>query len=296
MITTKKVYLKKIGLVGDSGVGKKTIARKVAFSPFDDAVIDTLGTKVSKYTFSFDFPEMSMRLAILMWDITGKNEFVRVRPRYCIGAEGVAVVGDLSRPETIEHMPAWVEEVFRVLKEKVPVVFIGNKLDLIDGKEIPKCREKLRVLSQPYGGHSFLMSTTKDIGISDPFQVLARLICQRQDEANKKQKAMELIESKRSNLTTIKKELRNFWKGREKDETKEEGMKETEESKPVVEDKSEETKTNEDKDTKPTLKDKTKESELPEEAKASKLPIDDKIENKEKKVKELENVSEIQKN
>ncbi len=216
MMGTKKVYLKKIGLVGDSGVGKKTIARKVAFSPFDDSVIDTLGTKVSKYTFSFEFPEMSMRLAILMWDITGKDQFIRVRPRYCIGAEGLAVVGDLSRMETLEHMPEWVESVYKVLKEAVPVVFIGNKLDLVNGKEVPKLREKLRELSAKYGGHSFLMSTTKDIGIPDPFQTLGRIICQKQDEANRKQRAMDVIESKRANLSAVRQELRNFWKGQEK--------------------------------------------------------------------------------
>jgi len=279
MIGKKKVYVKKIGLVGDSGVGKKTIARKVAFSPFDDSVIDTLGTKVSKYTYSFDFPEMSMRLAILMWDITGKDEFIRVRPRYCIGAEGVAVVGDLSRPETLEHMPSWVEQVFKVLKEKVPVVFIGNKLDLIDGKDIPKYREKLQALSQPYGGHSFLMSTTKDIGITDPFQALGRMICQRQDEANRKQKVMETIESKRSNLTTIKQELKNFWKGRGKGEKKERETEipdETMLSEPRTEKETEETKLSED--VKHVVEEKTENKE----------------DNKEKKIEEVEKGSETE--
>jgi len=62
--------IKKICVIGDSGVGKKTLVGKIA--PFQRDVVrytETIGTAVTKYLLTYG----SLRLLIIVWDITGKE-------------------------------------------------------------------------------------------------------------------------------------------------------------------------------------------------------------------------------
>ena len=87
----KRELIKKVCLVGDSGVGKKTIAGIVA--PFEEGVeryTQTIGTAVTKYGLEFAFANQTIRLIIMVWDVTGRQEYRRLQRSYCMGAEGSA--------------------------------------------------------------------------------------------------------------------------------------------------------------------------------------------------------------
>ncbi|MEM3342160.1 MAG: GTP-binding protein [Thermoplasmata archaeon] len=173
-------YTKKIALVGNSGVGKKTLAKMVAYSPVDDSLLNTVGTKISKYGVRFNYPDIKVSINIIMWDLPGRPEFESMLARYVVGIEGLVVVTDLTSKNSIDRAAVWVSKVFEAIRKEVPVVFIGNKSDIATQEQIAYGRTILERLSSTYKGDFFISSAVAEINVREPFFILGKHICQNQ--------------------------------------------------------------------------------------------------------------------
>ncbi len=120
-------------LVGESGVGKSSLVRRYVLDQFDDRYIATLGAKALK-------KELRLRagtgeevdVILTIFDIMGVPTFRDfLRDAYFTGAQGILAVFDVTRPETLATLGAWVEAAQGVAG-RVPVVVLGNKVDLVD--------------------------------------------------------------------------------------------------------------------------------------------------------------------
>ncbi len=124
--------LKKIVLLGDGGVGKTSLIARYVVNKFDDKYIATIGTKVSKKDIQVVKPNLIVNLRMMIWDILGQKEYSKIRTSSLSGAQGVILVADLSRPETVNNLQSfWLKEVQQVVG-KVPTVMVGNKTDMVD--------------------------------------------------------------------------------------------------------------------------------------------------------------------
>jgi small GTP-binding protein len=122
--------LKKVVLLGDGAVGKTSLIARYVINKFDDKYIATIGTKVTRKDIQIIKPNMIINLRMMIWDILGQKEYSKIRSASLSGAQGVILVGDLSRPETIKSLQDfWMKEVREVVG-KVPTILVGNKLDL----------------------------------------------------------------------------------------------------------------------------------------------------------------------
>ncbi len=128
----------KICLVGEAAVGKTSLIRRFVLDNFDDKYIQTLGTKVSKKEMSVPVPDLSEELKIDMtiWDIMGQKGFRELlKEAYFYGAKGILAVCDVTRKKTLEDLDDWIEGVYSVTG-KVPIEFLGNKVDLEESVEV----------------------------------------------------------------------------------------------------------------------------------------------------------------
>jgi len=174
----KRELIKKVCLVGDSGVGKKTIAGMVA--PFEKGVeryTQTIGTAVTKYGLEFAFPNQTIRLIIMVWDVTGRQEYRRLQRSYCMGAEGVIVVGDASEPSTIESIQKWIDDV-RSNSGTIPAVVIINRSGLLSEPDRVRLQQKMKDMLAPYDAPFFLVDATRSsmAALKAPFYELAKRI------------------------------------------------------------------------------------------------------------------------
>src|SRR5512136_1101544 len=124
--------LKKVVLLGDGGVGKTSLIARFVVNKFDDKYIATIGTKVSRKDIQIIKPNLIINLRIMIWDILGQKEYSKIRSASLSGAQGVILVADLSRPETVKSLSEfWMKEVRNVCGN-IPTVLVGNKLDIAD--------------------------------------------------------------------------------------------------------------------------------------------------------------------
>ncbi len=127
-----KKFAKKIVLLGDSAVGKTSLIRKFVHEEFDDTYISTIGTKVSKKEMKLNLEGEDVTMNLMIWDMLGREGYMSAQARQMVGAQGIIIVGDLTRTDTIKNMEKyWIPLLLRTLGSiNLPIVFIANKSDI----------------------------------------------------------------------------------------------------------------------------------------------------------------------
>jgi small GTP-binding protein len=128
---------KKIVLLGDPAVGKTSLIRKYVHDIFDDKYISTLGTKVSSKVISLNHPvkQQMAELKFMIWDVMGQRDYEMFHQSAYSGSQGALIVCDVTRKETLNSLPEWVNNLFDVTGQ-IPIILLGNKNDLVDKKQI----------------------------------------------------------------------------------------------------------------------------------------------------------------
>lgn len=75
----------------------------------------------------------------MFWDTAGQEKYKAISRMHYKDSDGAVVVFDLTRKETFQSVPAWVEEIRDHTERKIEVLLLGNKLDVV--KENPRKRQ-----------------------------------------------------------------------------------------------------------------------------------------------------------
>ncbi|MHA1721705.1 MAG: GTP-binding protein [Candidatus Baldrarchaeia archaeon] len=124
-------YILKIVVVGDLAVGKTSLVVRYAENKFPTSYKPTIGADIMVKM--VDLKGKKVRLAI--WDIAGHETFQKIRRYYYQGAAGALILYDVTNPESFEHVKDWYDDVVSHCG-KIPVVLIGNKIDLKDQRKV----------------------------------------------------------------------------------------------------------------------------------------------------------------
>jgi small GTP-binding protein len=171
-----KEILKKVVLLGDGGVGKTSLIARYVVNKFDDKYIATIGTKVSRKDIQVVRPNLIINLRLMIWDILGQKEYSKIRSSSLSGAQGVLLVGDLSRTETIRSLEDfWLKEVTEVVGP-VPTVLVGNKADLAEKNSMTSTI--LESMGQKLGYPTLLCSAKTGKNVELMFSTLGDMLIQ----------------------------------------------------------------------------------------------------------------------
>ncbi|MHA1798117.1 MAG: GTP-binding protein [Candidatus Helarchaeota archaeon] len=125
---TNQRFNYKMVVLGDGAVGKTSLIRRFIDKTFKTDYKSTIGVShlVKKYNLS-----EKISVTLNLWDLAGQEMFKSVRKMYFQGAEAAALVYDVTRPETFEHIDNWINEI-KDLRDNPNFVsiLIGNKIDL----------------------------------------------------------------------------------------------------------------------------------------------------------------------
>lgn len=120
-------------IVGQSNVGKTSIAFKYVDGIFDDNMLATIGIDFKVKTMEVN----NKKYKIQIWDTAGQERFRTVTSTLYRGVHGILICFDLTNRETLDDVASrWLVEMQSNGIAKCPMVLVGNKCDLVNEIEV----------------------------------------------------------------------------------------------------------------------------------------------------------------
>jgi small GTP-binding protein len=116
----------KVCMLGATGVGKTSLVDRFVRSIFSDAYRTTIGVKIEVRPVERE----DRAVDVVVWDLSGQDEFQSVRLSYLRGAAGYLVVIDGTRRETVDAAVT-LQAAARGAIGEVPFIAVVNKADLV---------------------------------------------------------------------------------------------------------------------------------------------------------------------
>jgi small GTP-binding protein len=130
---------RKICMLGAFAVGKTSLVSRYVQGIFSHRYLTTIGVKVDRKLIEIG----NRQVNLILWDLNGEDEFLKVRMSYVRGAAGYLLVADGTRPETLATAAILERRAARAVGS-IPFVLVLNKIDLteqweMDETQIEKC-------------------------------------------------------------------------------------------------------------------------------------------------------------
>jgi len=142
------VITKKLLLLGEIGVGKTSLVRRLVHDELPSDYRATMGVDLYRYEIDGVGQGGRRALELVVWDLDGNYGLSIFRHVYSKGASGALIVGDVMRYATLEHMVSLADGFTEALPSR-QFSFVVNKLDLIDEPDPKRLPEKLRGADRP---------------------------------------------------------------------------------------------------------------------------------------------------
>ncbi len=130
MSISAKNFSAKVMLLGDIGVGKSSLAKRLIFGKFDADYKTTIGVDILTHEMKLSGEPEDILAKLLIWDTDGDFGHHIFKSAYISGASGALIASDASRPPTIAKM----FELAAGFAERAPgrpVICLVNKTDLV---------------------------------------------------------------------------------------------------------------------------------------------------------------------
>ena len=172
----------KIALIGDGAVGKTALRERFIGHDFKSNYLMTIGADFATYKTNVDGKDIKFQI----WDLAGQQRFESVRTLYYRGTMGALMVYDITRAETFQNTPKWIEECFKHSgKGSIPLVLLANKSDLLkdtpyglDSSHGLALRNEISKITAPKGFNCVFFETSAKTGLNvdNAFHELGREI------------------------------------------------------------------------------------------------------------------------
>jgi small GTP-binding protein len=164
----------KICIVGDGGVGKTTMVKRLLTGKYIEQKI-TIGTDLATHSIKIK----NKKIILQLWDFAGEKRFRFFLPNYSRGAKGVLLCYDIARRSTFNNLKEW----YNIIDEHSNPVFIlvGCKHDLADEKRVVS-RGDAKEFQEKYNIDLFFENSSKTgYNIQEVFENLTHRIIDKQE-------------------------------------------------------------------------------------------------------------------
>jgi small GTP-binding protein len=169
----------KILLTGAAASGKKELINRFIKNRFQQNYKLTVGVDILTKDVEFKPNEIA---TLSIWDIGEQQRFEFIRSTFYKGAAGAMLVFDLTREQTYFESKKWLAEIRQYTHQKIPFVFIGNKLELLDEVGERVNRAEARRFAVDEGGIYIESRTKTGENVDHAFTELAQRIINAQTQ------------------------------------------------------------------------------------------------------------------
>jgi small GTP-binding protein len=117
----------KAALVGDSGVGKTAIFRRLQYGTFEANPASTVGGSFAQIMVPMGD---GSQISVGLWDTAGQERFRSIAKAYFRNAVGVILAFDICERKTFDDVNMWLNDVHSLCDPTAVVLLVGNKCDL----------------------------------------------------------------------------------------------------------------------------------------------------------------------
>lgn len=162
----------KVCMIGATAVGKTSLVARFASSIFNERYATTIGVRIQARRVR----RGDRSVDLILWDLSGEDEFQSVQPAYLRGSAGYLLVIDGTRRETIDTA-ILLEQRARATIGSAPFVVVLNKADLAREWQIGGAETDLL----GHKGWTLVKTSAKTgAGVDEAFDRLTTLILNQQ--------------------------------------------------------------------------------------------------------------------
>lgn len=151
----------KVIILGDTGVGKTSLANRQCNGKFNFQMTPTVGTSHLKTTVQIEEKPVELKI----WDTAGQEQFASLVSMYARGANACIIVGSFVDPGSIDNIEVWAERLHNA-GEDPPILVAINKIDMQNGA--PMTTDQIREKLCKYENLFFVSARTGD-GVNELF-------------------------------------------------------------------------------------------------------------------------------
>ena len=136
MITDKTLSyhdsLFKIIIIGDSGIGKSCVLKRLVENEFKEDHDVTVGVEFGSYLIKVQDKVLKLQI----WDTAGQESFRSITKIFYRGAHAAILGYSITRKDSFENLTEWLKEAKTSCSADVQFYLIGNKSDLESQREV----------------------------------------------------------------------------------------------------------------------------------------------------------------
>lgn len=167
-------YMRKVCMIGAGGSGKTALVNRFLTQRFSEQYIVTIGSQFAVKTVTVKRSNGDdVVVKLLVWDLAGQERFDFIRTSYYKGSKGALLVYDVTRKSTWAELPKWLQEADNALGQRIPIILLANKVDLVNERVITQ------EMGQQFVSDNKLVayletSALTGINVEEAFKLLAR--------------------------------------------------------------------------------------------------------------------------
>ena len=174
--TYKPPIIHQLIFLGDPSVGKTCTLLRYLDNEYLDDNLTTIG---------IDIKTKEEKIEVKFVDTAGQERFRTITSTYYKHADGIMLMFDVTNQNTYENINHLVEENNKKCKSDIPIIILGNKIDL---NNRIKSREEFEEELKKYNYDYYEVSAKLNINIKEAIEKMCLLMYKFKLSQNKKNK------------------------------------------------------------------------------------------------------------
>ncbi|EDV28768.1 uncharacterized protein TRIADDRAFT_51991 [Trichoplax adhaerens] len=184
----------KLVLAGDAAVGKSSFILRLCQNRFHNALHSTLGVDFQMKTLEVD----GIIVTLQLWDTAGQERYRSIAKSYFRKVDGVLLLYDVTSESSFLNVRDWMDAIENSTSKPVPIMLLGNKVDLRDTEEAKGeaviSTENGQRLAKEYQAMFVECSAKSGVNVSDACLKLTRILMENESKSEGSSNGMKLTE------------------------------------------------------------------------------------------------------